>query len=284
MPCLYVSLSPQHEIINNDKKIVTMCSQINKKKACKMGCGEKVPPVEEPAHDAICQAKIVSCTAADVGCTVTVPRKASDDHAKTCTFVSQRTFQLRLQALERENTALKNANTALKNENTALKNANTAVVAPPGRWSTAGRSVLPPLPGGPPQSRPSASPSSTVPRPGTMSKRCTPIFSSYTPLLRCYSFYTPCHRRKSSGLAWPSQTRCFPRYTASSSFSSSFSYLQICLTTPENCIDFESQAQVGPLGQVHLFLGQVPLQGQAQVFPLGQVHLFLGQVPLQGQA
>ncbi len=85
-----------------------------------MGCGEKVPPVEEQAHQEVCQAKEVACPAVDVGCTVTVPRKFLDDHVKTCQLVSQRPILLQLQALTREIDQLKGENKQLREENKKL--------------------------------------------------------------------------------------------------------------------------------------------------------------------
>ena len=68
--------------------------------ACSIGCKQNVAPIDEQTHEAICEAKIVSCPASDVGCDFQDSRGRLSAHTSICSALRMRPILLRLQQLE----------------------------------------------------------------------------------------------------------------------------------------------------------------------------------------
>ena len=82
-------------------------------------------PVDRETHRKICPALIVTCTAADVGCTINVQRSKMAKHERGCTLLSSRPILLRLQALEIEVKQLKEENKQLHSRLASLEDLPT---------------------------------------------------------------------------------------------------------------------------------------------------------------
>lgn len=82
---------------------------------CPHGCGENVYPKNRQTHEQECIFAIISCEAADVGCTWKDRRVNYGQHKTECKRIIQRPLQLKIQALETEVKTLKERLQTLEN-------------------------------------------------------------------------------------------------------------------------------------------------------------------------